>query len=170
MSKSDQNVEQDVKMYADLVRKTCSRCKRNKLLTDYTKDFKGRNGLSAQCKVCQKERRDKTFKERQNLWRRYAGKNIEKLKRRDKEYNLKRKFGMTMEDYDKMLAAQKNGCAICGVEKSKNGKALAVDHCHQTGLIRGLLCNEHNTALGLFSENLEIMQKAIDYLKKNDKK
>jgi len=170
MPKSDRDVDNDVKMYADLVRKTCSRCKRNKLLSEYTKDAKSKNGLTSHCKTCQKERRDKTFKERQNLWRRYAGRNIEKLKRRDKEYNLKRKFGMTMEDYDRLLASQNNGCAICGVEKSKNGKALAVDHCHQTGLIRGLLCMEHNTAIGLFSEDAETMLKAIDYLKKNDKK
>lgn len=75
---------------------------------------------------------------------------------------------MTLDQYEKLLRSQNGKCAICFATRSKNGKALAVDHDHSTGLIRGLLCNECNTSLGLMQENSAALQRAIDYL--NSKK
>jgi hypothetical protein len=74
---------------------------------------------------------------------------------------IKRNFGITVEDYDKMFIAQSGRCAICHCESTK---ALAVDHCHTTGKVRGLLCTSCNTGLGLFKDNLELLEKAKLYL------
>lgn len=80
-------------------------------------------------------------------------------------------FGVTPEIYDQMLTSQGGSCAIkgCGAIRNANGKKLAIDHDHVTGKIRGLLCTNHNTALGKFNDSVEQLQAAIDYLqsKKN---
>ncbi len=73
-------------------------------------------------------------------------------------------FGLSAEDYDRMLQEQNGVCAICGQECA-TGNRLAVDHDHTTGKIRGLLCKNCNTAIGLFKENEEYMVNAIEYLK-----
>ncbi len=58
---------------------------------------------------------------------------------------LKRTYGITVDEYDRLLASQSGGCAICG--GLSGGKNLAVDHDHGTGEVRGLLCKRHNTAI-----------------------
>jgi hypothetical protein len=156
-------------MYAELTRKTCSRCKKSKALCEYQKDSRAITGLSSKCKCCIKERRQKQKDYDRNYWKLYAGRNIEKLKERDKSYNLKRKFNMTIEQYNTLLESQGGKCACCPKEKSSNGKSLAVDHCHVTGKIRGLLCNECNTSLGLLKEDITIMSNLIQYLQNSKK-
>jgi hypothetical protein len=79
-----------------------------------------------------------------------------------KEYNLKKKFSLSLLEYEEMLTKQNGVCAICGGTCTK---ALAVDHDHATGSIRGLLCNNCNRGLGHFKDNLKNLQQAIDYLK-----
>jgi hypothetical protein len=87
-----------------------------------------------------------------------------------KSIDLKKRFGISLEDYQLMLNNQNNVCAICGQpEKSvdyrtKKVRSMAVDHCHTSGKIRGLLCSDCNTALGLFRENIDFMKSAIKYL------
>lgn len=69
-----------------------------------------------------------------------------------------------------MLEAQEGVCAICGKPETKpNAKYLAVDHNHETGVIRGLLCNNCNRALGLLGDNVETLQNAINYLLKHER-
>ena len=79
-----------------------------------------------------------------------------------KEYNLKKKFSLSLLEYEEMLTKQNGVCAICGGTCTKS---LAVDHDHATGAIRGLLCNNCNRGLGHFKDNLKNLQQAIDYLK-----
>lgn len=62
-----------------------------------------------------------------------------------------------------MLKKQGGGCAICGIKPNK--KPLSVDHCHKTGKVRGLLCQKHNIAIGLFDEDLLLFDRAKQYLK-----
>ena len=85
-----------------------------------------------------------------------------------KQYYVK-KYGMTIEEYEQMEKDQNYSCKICG---EKNYKRLGIDHDHTTGQVRGLLCDSCNPALGGFKDNIESLQKAIDYLKegKNSKK
>ena len=80
---------------------------------------------------------------------------------------LKSKYGITLEDYNKMLLAQNSLCAICGKRDTRNKSMpnLAVDHCHQTGKVRGLLCDRCNFSLGGFEDNINLLNKAIEYLK-----
>jgi len=80
-------------------------------------------------------------------------------------YGIKRNYGMRREDYEKMLKNQKGVCLICG-NKNKKKRRLCVDHCHNTGEIRGLLCADCNLALGKVNDDVKILNKMIKYLKK----
>ncbi len=75
--------------------------------------------------------------------------------------NLRRDYGLTVEQYEEMA---KNGCNICGTMKCASGRRLAVDHCHSTGKIRGILCSPCNTAIGKLKDDPEMLRKAISYL------
>lgn len=75
---------------------------------------------------------------------------------------------LSYEEYIGLLNKQNNLCAICELPE-KNGKNLAIDHCHKTGKLRELLCRNCNTALGFLNDNIEILKKAIKYLKKHEK-
>lgn len=82
-----------------------------------------------------------------------------------KDKNLKYRFGITLEQYTSMLEKQNNCCDICKRHKSKFKRSLAVDHCHKTGKIRGLLCSKCNGNIGKVYESIELLQNMIDYLK-----
>jgi hypothetical protein len=84
----------------------------------------------------------------------------ESVRRRD----LKRRYGITVEEYDAMLEQQGNRCAICRTDKPGGKGRFHVDHDHQTGEVRGLLCNNCNRALGHFKDNVLILEQAIRYL------
>jgi len=84
-----------------------------------------------------------------------------------KNSDLKRNFGITVEEYDKLFEQQGGLCAICGkpeIARNQYGiRSLAVDHNHKTGEIRGLLCSYCNMKLGIL-ENVEFVVKAVKYL------
>lgn len=86
---------------------------------------------------------------------------------------LKTVFGITLDEYNDMLKSQDERCAICGrhyTEASRDKRRLAVDHDHKTGRIRGLLCTNCNGAIGRFSDSVELMSKAIEYLNLHSQK
>jgi hypothetical protein len=124
------------------------------------------------CKVCQsvtnkKSRRIQTCQRCYNSIRatNWQRNNVEKHR-----YNqIKSVYGLEEADYKNLILLQNNLCAICNkpeVAVSKKGKVknLAIDHCHTTGKIRGLLCQKCNTALGKLQEDKEILRKMIAYL------
>lgn len=76
--------------------------------------------------------------------------------------NTLKKHGLTPEYYGLLLRAQKGVCAICGEPPKK--RRLAIDHCHKTGRIRGLLCGRCNTGIGNLRENPRVLRAAIAYL------
>ena len=78
-----------------------------------------------------------------------------------------RYYGITLKEYEILLAKQNNGCAICTASTGSNGKRLSVDHNHQTGEVRGLLCDDCNIGLGKFKDNSSLLANAINYLKDN---
>ena len=90
-------------------------------------------------------------------------------KNQQKNYTLKRKFGITLDQYNEMLASQNGCCKICGKKPGENEESLAVDHKHETGLktglVRGLLCKKCNMGLGYFNDDIEALRQAIKYLK-----
>lgn len=73
-----------------------------------------------------------------------------------------RSYGITVEEYDDMLESQGGGCYICGV--GPVGRALDIDHDHRTGKVRGLLCSNHNRALGLLGDDPDLLLAAHTYL------
>lgn len=78
-------------------------------------------------------------------------------------YKLKKKYGITLEDYKNRVLAQKGLCAICGRPPAQ-GKRLRVDHCHKTNVVRGLLCDNCNLGIGHLMENPRILLSAIKYI------
>lgn len=87
--------------------------------------------------------------------------NPDKLRIIERRRLLKRKYGLTLEDFDRLLLAQSNSCAICFIETK-----LVVDHNHETGEIRGLLCNDCNRNLIAQRNDPEIFLRAAEYLKR----
>lgn len=112
----------------------------------------------------------------------YYIKNRDKLLARSKEYEknnprsyertremtLMREYGLTMEQYNMMMFTQNNRCYICGLEETALYKGqvtpLRVDHCHETGAVRKLLCHRHNAGLGLFNHDSDLLRAAADYI------
>lgn len=109
----------------------------------------------------QKLRQTEKFKE----YRR-AYKSTDKAKDARRNHLLKKNFGITLDTYHKMLEEQSSVCAICKKHTEKGVRALAVDHCHTTGNVRGLLCRFCNQAIGQFGDSEELLQNAITYLNK----
>jgi hypothetical protein len=94
----------------------------------------------------------------------YREKNKDRIKEQRREYCIK-KYNISKRDYDNILLYQNNKCAICHDELNKSIRSPPVDHCHNSGKVRGILCHKCNTGLGFFKENPEILESAIRYLK-----
>lgn len=80
--------------------------------------------------------------------------------------NLKRLYQITPELYDKLLVEQDGKCAICNRDRAEFQKPFVVDHDHKTQAVRALLCPACNTAIGLFGDDPEIIERAAIYLRK----
>jgi hypothetical protein len=115
-------------------------------------------------KIYEKEYRTNHKKETKE----YILKNKEHIRKKDKNWHLIQKFGITLEQYNEMLTKQNDCCAICGRHKSELKKALAVDHNHETLKIRGLLCEKCNRGIGYLCDDINLLKKAIKFLKKNN--
>lgn len=133
--------------------KFCPRCKVSKLDKEFATSSYNRDGLAQMCKECA-NLRNKKYRETA------AGR---ETKRRN---NLKAKFNMTLEQYDKMYVTQAGRCAICHLHQFEACKAFSVDHDHETGEIRGLLCHNCNVGIGNLMDSTEILENAIQYLTK----
>lgn len=87
--------------------------------------------------------------------------------------DMQKLYGIGIDEYELMFEAQGAGCAICGGSemsvdpKTKKVRRMAIDHCHKTGKVRGLLCSKCNYGLGRFNDSIELLEKAIGYLKKH---
>jgi hypothetical protein len=95
---------------------------------------------------------------------RYRQRNPEWWNLQMRKHHLKKRYGITPEDYDRMLKKQRGRCAICGKPPKKN--RLAVDHCHNTNKIRGLLCAACNRTLG-WAEIMGLV-KILKYLRRGE--
>lgn len=98
--------------------------------------------------------------------RKWQLKNYDQNRNIQKNCTLKRYYGITLEEYDLLLEKQGYKCAICGIDKAENVKSFAVDHCHKTGKVRGLLCHKCNIGLGHFDDSSNLLIKAVSYLTK----
>lgn len=111
-----------------------------------------------------KEHYQKNKEQQKEYWKLYRQRNKEQIRQQKREYHLKYKYDITLENYKKMFEEQGGVCAICGKTQTEFKRAFDIDHDHETGKVRGLLCNSCNTALGTTkAENLNEQQKL--YLK-----
>jgi hypothetical protein len=157
--------------------KRCRKCGAEKALTEFYREKSARDGYRPECKACTSARRKLWYRanrereiERVRSWQQA---NHEQYLRTQAEYrasmardyrseHLKRKFGLTLEEYEQRLRIQGGGCAVCGAKPGKS--SLHVDHDHKTGEIRGLLCFRCNGGLGQFKEQSTRLLRAADYL------
>lgn len=80
---------------------------------------------------------------------------------------FKRKYGVTPEQRDEMIAAQAGKCAICSMPFGPRHTDTHLDHCHKSGLVRGILCRECNTGMGMMNDDPAVLQAALDYLQRH---
>ncbi len=105
----------------------------------------------------------KAKNEQQNRYRKLHGYPPRKCLDTYKWY-IKSKYGLTLDVYKQMLKSQNYSCKICRTHHTEFKKQLAIDHCHKTGKIRGLLCHHCNSAIGNFKDNVGSLKSAIKYL------
>ena len=111
--------------------------------------------------------RAKKYAKSQNAYYQAHKDEILKYKR---NHHFMKKYGITVEDFDALRIKQKFCCALCNRhEVDTPRKCLCVDHNHDTGKVRELLCESCNQALGLFYDNPDVLEKASKYLRKHDK-
>lgn len=161
----------------------CTKCKKKKAETEFYKSNRRKTGLRPQCKECVYVARREQYIDRGKSWYRNNKEavleNLKKLSKCpryrerkkvwDRNSRLKKNYGLTLEEYDKMLKKQKGVCAICKQKAKRNHGNLVVDHCHDTGEVRGLLCSNCNSGIGLLEDDLELVKAAARYLKKYQK-
>lgn len=157
--------------------KFCNGCGLNKDLNFFGKDRSNKDGLTHRCKSCRnpqskewQRKNPEKVKEanRKNREKRKEYYNSPERKLKYRSWELERKFGITHEDYELMLAEQDGVCKICKQHRVASNKYyMAIDHCHNTGKIRGILCTRCNTAIGLLEENIDNLNNAIKYLMEN---
>jgi len=135
--------------------KTCSKCGKKKNTNDFPRRGSSRDGLYAQCKTC-KQRADNL---RNSTPR---GKAIQRIS--GHKHRLRKKYGMTEQDYLEMFRRQNGKCAICSVSHLELNNPLCVDHNHVTGNVRGLLCDHCNNLLGRAKDSIAILDRAKWYL------
>jgi len=100
-------------------------------------------------------------RERYRAWQQQYTLNI---RRRRRGYQLQRAYGITIEDYETRLKQQGNVCACCGTDTPGHRGTFVVDHCHLSGKVRGLLCNNCNQALGLMRDSIGYGLSLVAYL------
>ncbi len=129
----------------------CGTCKEHLPHDSFAKcKSNARTGRQWSCRSCKAEQAKK-----------YHGRYD--IKFRDWKHNIKKKYGITPDDWDRMYEQQGGKCAICSCDCT-TGRKLAVDHCHTSGNVRGLLCAKCNQGLGYFDDNTDFLGKAIEYL------
>jgi hypothetical protein len=146
--------------------RACRVCKKELPETEfYVRDRSGkRRGGQAMCKSCNSEYMKNWIKNQTPEQR------ASRLSRQ-RDNDLRREFGITLADYDRMLAAQHGVCASCSRPPSgnKNNSVLHVDHDHETGDVRGLLCGDCNRALGILRDDPDAIWQLLIYARKNQR-
>jgi hypothetical protein len=165
--------------------KKCTRCGETKALSEFSRNRRSSDGLQHHCKTCCAEWLRQHRAENPDVWleynRRNKAKNRDKIRqranaryaadpageaRRHLGWKLKREYGITLEEYDRLMAMP---CAICGERPEQTGTrpAIVLDHCHDTMKVRGPLCQLCNTGIGKFGDSPARLRAAADYLERH---
>jgi hypothetical protein len=150
--------------------KVCATCKEDKVLEDFVQQINKKDKRGSECLECCRKRRENYYliNPEKDAEQKRLGKSGT-VKERARWNKMERVYGITKEQYEAQFAAQGGKCAICRrVNRHKTKKYLSIDHNHETGEIRGLLCHSCNVAIGLFTESPEVLKAAVRYLMKSD--
>lgn len=134
----------------------CSKCKIEQPTNCFGKNNNKNSGYRGWCKTCENKQS-----------KAYVQNNPDKRKDIMKDSRLNKNYGITLEQYNKILKDQENKCAICGESDPNHQNGFCVDHDHKTGKIRGILCNACNRGLGYFKDDTSVLSNAIKYLHSN---
>ena len=142
--------------------KVCSECEETKPLESFYNCK--RYGKQSKCKKCG----NRYTQERRK-------KNPEEYRKYKRNRDLIRTYGITLDEADQLFAEQGHCCAICKTtdntsNKGKGTTSFSVDHCHDTGEVRGLLCDPCNLGLGQLGDTEEALERALDYIKQSKEK
>jgi hypothetical protein len=128
--------------------KVCTKCGVEQLLSEFSPHNLSKDGRQTRCKTCIRDYQQ-----------------LRAAKGYVQEGNLIRRYGINLEDFVRLSRQQNSVCKICGSpDGDKKGRRLSIDHDHDTGEVRGLLCNRCNRAIGMFNDDIELMKQAISYL------
>jgi hypothetical protein len=142
----------------EVASRRCSKCRKPKTPSEMV----GTRGQGAYCYPCNRELRRARYKKDPDYHRK-AQRDWQKAnKPKVKAMHLRWRYGIKQEVYEALLQKQNGVCAICKGLPAK--RMLDVDHDHNTGTVRGLLCSNCNTALGLLKDNPELLEVAKMYL------
>lgn len=139
----------------------CSKCFEEKPEEDFAKEYRKNRSkpVESRCRSCHN-------KYKYNYMQKFKQENPKEYQRQNKIFNQRRRdkmFNLNVGQYQQMLEEQNHGCYLCG-GTSKNGSALAVDHDHETGTVRRLLCDCCNRGIGLLQDSPELLAKAALYI------
>ena len=159
----------------------CARCKKLKIVADFpVSNSRGKSRYHSYCiECCNSYGRDFRAKDPDNTKRKanaYYRANAERKQElarqrrvRTPDYgrqaSLKKLYGITLGEYEALLNTQNGVCAVCAEPPRGRRKFLAVDHDHETGLVRGLLCTTCNVGLGALRDSPELLRAALTYLR-----
>lgn len=165
----------DPEMFPDALR-TCLRCRRSLPVSEF---YRNSGRFDARCKACKCADASKFFKqridsespeekalrlERQRIRQReYRERHGDAFKMRQRLWHVRRTFGLTEEEYRQRHEVQGQACAVCR-DPIVLGENDYIDHCHATGRIRGILCNNCNAGLGFFKDDRTRLFRALAYL------
>jgi hypothetical protein len=172
---------------------SCNGCKQMLPVESFAKCLSVSRGYQYKCRACHKtinhteevktkkredikEWRKKNPEKRAEQKKRSYEKHKEHQRQKSKDWYhtnkdryrdgaMLRKYGITLEQFNSLREGQNYCCAICGAHESENAQGLVIDHCHEAGNVRKLLCTPCNVGLGMFKDNPELLIKAADYLK-----
>mgnify|MGYP001581686368 CR=1 FL=1 len=146
--------------------KKCRKCGKTKSVGEFYARNLSKDKVTPDCKDCVKQAR----KEKYGSLTSYRAQRREATQRINRASSMRRKYGLSLQDYEDLLEQQGKVCAICGSPERRrmNGIVipLSVDHCHETNKIRGLLCNDCNAGIAMLREDAEILRAAISYLER----
>lgn len=125
--------------------KKCATCKETKPLSEYHNESRSKDGKTYRCKPCARAAARRHY-----------------CPIRSANYLREKKYGVTQEQWDLMSKRCDDKCEICG--KENKHRALCVDHNHDTGEVRGLLCDNCNVGIGKLQDSVDLIQKAAVYL------
>jgi hypothetical protein len=145
--------------------KTCTKCKQTKPQSSF-QYYPSRDAYESHCKECRKAYARERYKKDREKIKEQQKKRRQNWHRRDPKArlraHLKHKYNLTLEQYEALLVSQNHACSVCGRKET-----LSVDHNHQTGDVRSILCRPCNIVLGILKEDPSRLRALAAYIEKH---